>query len=61
MNYQVEKCMTCCWATIHGNLIYCPFANDICMKYDQVFKNLKYARTQTNDNKRTCNEERRNA
>lgn len=51
MNYQVEKCMTCCWAQIHDDRIFCLFAEDTCMKYDQVFNNLKYHRN--NDLKQT--------
>lgn len=61
INYQVNKCLTCCWAKMHDNLIFCPFAEDTCMKYDQVFKNLKYRRNKECDNKQTSNNERRNA
>lgn len=49
MNYQVEKCLTCCWARIYADRIFCLFAENTCMKHDQVFRNLKYHRSKINE------------
>ena len=31
---KIQKCLTCEWARIDGNIIFCPFAQGICQKGD---------------------------
>lgn len=37
---RVEKCLRCCWSTLTGDTLFCPFM--ACEKYNQVFANALY-------------------
>lgn len=37
---SVSKCLKCCWGTITGEVIFCPFTE--CMRGNNVFANALY-------------------